>query len=409
MNIFTGCIASRAPGPVTAAVDIKSELACLADPKNHKEYTAQLTKESSIPPNPCFRYNSSGGESWISFAANHVYKNLVVPAANMNKKVEDRYLLDSLRIKVANESSDRRFKRVNIIVNHYVIDGMIYGKTDTLLNKKWVLASLGNSAFYEYEISNPKNEIRQFCDSTGSNALFFNYPEVGDSKGKITRHSLKDSYKAALAFLEDKRTGIGADTIIGYGFSIGGGVQGIALLEHTLKDDIRYLFIKKQTFSNLDQTAFDLTDKFAPAFARPFVSPVSMNYLEIGMDNFSSCLHVSAPQIILQRSIKPALCVLRHAEEVKDDGIITAESSLALALLQDPKNTENKLILGVPEDHFTELKSIQRIGAIANHILETNKIENALIEEEFFCDSLDSEPLAVAIFFNQEKEEEAIF
>ena len=63
------------------------------------------------------------------------------------------------------------------------------------------------------------------------------------------------TYRAMLTFLEE----LGAEEIIGYGRSMGGGVQGEGLKEHTLKEGIRCLFIQERTFSKLSEAAADIT------------------------------------------------------------------------------------------------------------------------------------------------------
>ena len=87
------------------------------------------------------------------------------------------------------------------------------------------------------------------------NAIVFNYPGVGASSGLPNRQAMAKTYRAMLNFLEDRTNGIGATEIIGYGHSIGGGVQGDALKTHELKKDVKYVFVKSRTFSDLSTTA----------------------------------------------------------------------------------------------------------------------------------------------------------
>jgi hypothetical protein len=65
-----------------------------------------------------------------------------------------------------------------------------------------------------------------------------------------------------LKYLEDREHKDGKKVIIGFGHSIGGGVQGDAIDNYTFRDDVQYLFIKSRTFIDLSTTVSEM-------FARP--------------------------------------------------------------------------------------------------------------------------------------------
>ena len=174
--------------------------------------------------------------------------------------------------------------------------------------------------------------------------MIFNYGGVGASSGIPNRQTMAKTYRAMLTFLEDQKDGIGAKEIIGYGHSIGGGVQGDALNEHKLKPNVKYVFIKNKTFSNLSKTVSCLLSK-----------PLGFLIWIFGwnIDSVKSSKKIQAPEIIIQTT-----CEKVDAKEIKDsskivcDGPIYAEASLAKALLDDPScPKDQKTFIGTNKSH----------------------------------------------------------
>jgi len=235
-----------------------------------------------------------------------------------------------------------KYKRINIDVNGYKIDAIIVGKDSTLGNGRWVLPSLGNGEFCEDKLAYG-DDFTQLLTEVNGNAVVFNYPGVGASSGLPNREAMAKAYRAILTFLEDKKKGVGAREIIGYGHSIGGGVQGDALKTHKLKKDIQYVFVKSRTFSTLKIEASVLTN-----------SPLGFLVKALGwnMDSVESSKELQVPEIIMQTARVKSYEELADSSKIIDDGVIPAKASLAKALLDDnqcPK--DRKLFIGMPEHH----------------------------------------------------------
>ncbi len=222
-----------------------------------------------------------------------------------------------------------KYKRIAIEVDGYKIDAMIIGNEAHLGNGRWLLSSDGNAAPYELRLANP--DFLSMLNSIHANSILFNYPGVGASSGFPNRSATSKAYRAILSFLEDKEKGIGAKEIIGYGISIGGGVQGDALKTHVLKEDISYVFVKDRTFADLSKTAANLTCK-------PLGWLVKL--LGWNLNPLESSKNLQAPEIILQ------------SEEGKDQ-VIREEVSLYKALSKDPpsSNTKNKEFIRLKLGH----------------------------------------------------------
>ena len=242
-------------------------------------------------------------------------------------------------------AGDWKYKRVTVAVDGEQIDAAIICKESTFNNGRWFLASGGNAEFYEQNLV-WNTDIKSILSEVHGNAIVFNYPGVGASSGVPNRQAMAKAYRAMLAFLEDNINGIGAKEIIGYGHSIGGGVQGDALESHELKSNIKYIFIKSRTFSNLRTEASSM-GSFLGSFLGSLVKFFGWN-----MDSTKSSKKLQVPEIILQTANVHKYQILNDISRLLDDGVIPAQASLAKALLGDDTcMKENKVFIGIPELH----------------------------------------------------------
>lgn len=249
-----------------------------------------------------------------------------------------------------------KFKRLAVEVDGNIIDCMIMGKPSTFRNNRWLLKSNGNGERYESLLYN--QNFKQILSKTNSNALIFNYPGVESSTGFPTQKALTKAYRAMLKFLEDE---IGAKEIIGYGHSLGGGVQGEALRSHPLRKDVKYVFVKRQTFSDIPTVASHMVAKSAGIFIKLF---------GWNLGSVESSKNLKVPEIIMQKVEGEKYIKLKKNHGViKHDGVIPAEASLAKKLLDESSYDENKYFMGIPEFH--------------NQLLSRPEILTARIEKMF--------------------------
>ncbi|MGD2169237.1 MAG: hypothetical protein PVI40_03240 [Chlamydiota bacterium] len=251
-----------------------------------------------------------------------------------------------------------KYKRITVAVDDNQIDAMIVGKPTTLDNGKWTLYSNGNGEFYETKPFN--RDFHETLTALNSNALVFNYPGVGASTGPISRQTMTKAYNAMLTFLEDKENGIGASKIIGYGHSIGGGVQGDALLTHELKKEIKYVFVKSRTFSDLST----LTSLIMARVVGLLVKVLGWN-----IDSVTSSKKLQVPEIILQTARVENCEELSDSSKIVDDGIIHPDGSLASALLNSGSK-DKKVILGIKEGHNDPLTCLPYLTGKINTLLQ---------------------------------------
>jgi hypothetical protein len=279
---------------------------------------------------------------------------LILPASRYPQS-----LIDSVKEKI-DFNGEWKYKRFTVEVDGYQIDAAIVGKASTFNNGRWVLASNGNGEFYEAKLAD--HNFKQILTELGGNGIVFNYPGVAGSSGGPSREAMSKAYRAMLTFLEDQQNGIGAKEIIGYGHSIGGGVQGDALLSHNLQDHVKYVFVKSRTFSDLSSVTSSL-------LGRPLGFLVKL--LGWNISSVESSKRLQAPEIILQTGNIGNYKTLRdHSQLRRTDGVIPAEASLAKALLEDPTCPRgHKVLIAIPDEHNEPLSDPQYLAA---------KIENAL-------------------------------
>jgi hypothetical protein len=236
-----------------------------------------------------------------------------------------------------------KYKRITVAVDGSHIDAMIVGTASTLNNGRWTLTSNGNSEFYEDKLS-CRPDFKRFLSAVKSNAIVFNYPGVGASPGLPNRQAMAKAYRAMLNLLEDPNNGVGAQEIIGYGHSIGGGVQGDALQSHDLKPNVKYVFVKSRTFANLSTATESIFKSKSLGFL--------VQMLGWNIDPVKSSKTLQAPEIIMQTARVSGYQELVDSSRIIDDGVIPARTSLATALLEDnqcPK--QNKVFIGMQEQH----------------------------------------------------------
>ncbi|MDE3055221.1 MAG: hypothetical protein KGI80_00775 [Verrucomicrobiota bacterium] len=239
---------------------------------------------------------------------------------------------------------------VELEVDGRKIHGMKVGKAKHLNNGKWVLYSSGNGQFFEHTLLYSDDFYAQM-DHFEYNVLLFHYPGVGKSEGPCTKERMVKSYSALLSFLENEMS---AKEIIGWGFSIGGGVQGEALKEHQLKETVRYCFVKDRTFSDLSSAARDLVrPSLIGVIAAQLVRAFAWDFSSV-----ESSRELKAPEVIIQTGEWRDAALMKESGDLSEtDEIITKNASLAHKLFSDFHSSHNKKFIVVPEWHCGSLSS----------------------------------------------------
>lgn len=279
----------------------------------------------------------------------HIFGGLLIlPASNLASMKLTKEIINQERSGTP-LNDEWKYKRITLEVNGYKIDTVIMGKPSTLGNGRWVATTNGNAEFYENKMR--CENFKHILTELNGNAIVFNYPGVAISSGNANKKAMASAYSAILAFLEDKN-GIDAKEIIGYGHSIGGGVQGDALKFHKLKKDKKYVFIKSRTFDDLSREVYHL-------LGSPFLGFL-VKVLNWNISSYTK--NLKAPEIILQTANVKNYEILtpKDAWRIKNDGIIPAEASHAAAILSKKRlNKHKKLVIGIPEMHNEPLKNPQ--------------------------------------------------
>lgn len=243
-----------------------------------------------------------------------------------------------------------KHKRITIEVDGYKIDAMIAINTQAKKDR-WILASNGNNQTYE-SLFTQDDSFHQLAVKLKGNVVSFNCPGVGASSGFPTRSAAAKAYRAMLKFLEEEqsRGGLGAKEIIGYGHSIGGAIQGEAVKRHEFKNDIKYVLIKSRTFAQASKV-YSKIGFLIKAFGWNISSAASSKQLTV-------------PEIILQTADVEDYKTVTDIKNLKDDGTISVDASLAKALLEMDSTSfkAKKKIIGIPDAHNAPLSKVTYIA-----------------------------------------------
>ncbi|MBJ7449563.1 MAG: hypothetical protein JHC93_04310 [Parachlamydiales bacterium] len=297
-----------------------------------------------------------------------IYKLIQVIAGKLIVQSSSPAMLDrsaDLHNQIRNQinlESEFKYKRFTMDVDGYQIDATLVGRASTFDNGRWTLSTLGNADLCENSLAGP--EFRKMLSELNSNGIIFNYPDVGSSTGLPNRKSIAKAYTAMLNLIEDKNKGAAAKEVIGWGHSLGGAVQGDSIRSHKFKDDIKYVFVKRQTFDELSRTITDLISKSSKAAgtALSFLTRI----LRWNQNTQKYSKELKKPEIILQTAEVSDYEILIDSSKIMSDGVISADVSLAKSLLDDTScDKANKVFIGIPEGHNDP---IVNMPFIAKHI-----------------------------------------
>ncbi len=324
---------------------------------NQSDYKRTTLREfaNSTPLAPTYTVET---EHSITRSAKNLFSKIIFPIALYQRlqTVAARFLLPSMSEPLEVCTRQRtyiplkgsfKYKRLTIEVDGVKIDAMIVGKPSTLNNGRWILNSNPNAVTYERYLAEGK-DLTTLLRGLNANALVFNYPGVGASEGAPSKSTMEKVYRAMLKFLEEE---VRAKEIIAYGRSMGGGAQA-AVDGHPCKPHIKYVFVKDRTFSSIYSVASSITNR---------VLAFLTLCLRWNIDTANSSKKLTTPEIIIQTAHVKRPTLLKHASQVKDDGLITAEASLAQTLLRTATHWKNKVFIGVKEDHFETIEDTELV------------------------------------------------
>ncbi len=307
-------------------------------------------------------------------------QKVVLPASNPNQERNKQLHTQRTSIDL---KSDLKYKRLAIQVDDCIIDAMIIGKSSTLGEGRWILFSNGNFTAYEWTVGDQADRVNRPIEHFHSNALIFNYPGVSASTGWPHRPSMAKVYRALLTFLADQQQGIAAKEIIGFGHSLGGGVQAEGRNSFVRDKKIAYVFIKSRTFSDLSTAATRIIKDFLskktkwPDSRIDFICRVGRALIKIlnwNIRSVNSSQNQQTPEIILQTANVKNYEILTDSSKLIDDGTIAAEASLAKALLDHPSRLHKDLvIIGIPDRHNDLLSDLPFIAQHVEMMLTAQK------------------------------------
>ncbi len=230
---------------------------------------------------------------------------------------------------------DWQYQRITLLVNGRYRDALLMGKPETLTNRKWVVVAPGSDAGYETWAQ--KRDFQEFLTRTESNALIFNYPGIGKSQGPITKSAVVDTCRAAFLFIEER---LQATRVIGYGYSMGGGViaETMAALPPP-RESLSRVALLDRTYSKLSKAASTSVGKWAGSL---------LKFFRWDLRTDEACRQLTIPRIILQTANM-------GSAQIINDGVIAPSDSLAQELLTSRR--DNLKVIGIQETHLAPLRT----------------------------------------------------
>ena len=264
-----------------------------------------------------------------------------------------------------------RFVRLRVPVEGVGSIEAIIMRFSSEASSKWLLRANGNGELYEDLLRIYDSRSRyvlhptlQHMRTLSPNLVLFNYPGVGNSEGTPTPDKMQKAYRAVLSYIENE---LKADEIIGYGFSLGGGVQATALVDHQLKDNVKYVFTQDRSFSSLSNAATGIF----PSFMSPLVKRLIWG-LGLEMDSAKAIQKVGPNRFIILQKGLPAQG--ERKAQTLDDGVITEQAALSKV-----EGLHERTIL-ISEQHCENLsqESFLQLNAQVNEILSQ---QNPILSE----------------------------
>ena len=252
--------------------------------------------------------------------------------------------IDEVRKKIPLDT-EWRFKRVTLEVNGRSIDGIIMVRTETAGNGQWMVVAQGRNGYYERKVTDVG--LRNLLLSKNMNAFIFNYPGVGRSEGPTTRANLLENCKAAFTFVEKH---LHATSILGYGYSMGGGVisETIATLPSPEKGVTRRVLLDR-TFCKLSKATAWIYPKPIGLFLGSLVRVCGWE-----LRTSRACKRNPHLLVVLQTTTQDSIRPIKEFEHIRHDGIIHPEATLTLRVLGSSK-IPNISIIGISGGHNTPL------------------------------------------------------
>jgi hypothetical protein len=215
--------------------------------------------------------------------------------------------------------------------------GLLIGHQETIDNGNWVLQATGNGEPIEHSAALFAHIYHQYRFNT----LLINGPSVGKSQGKATPTTIGDAQEVGLCFLE---TALKAQKLVIAGRSLGGAAIGQAILQHTFKQDVKYLVIRQMTFDRVSNICSKIVGQLFPRLEGVVASVIEWVGCEMDSVAASKKLQeLGIQEVIIQASrqeIAPGQ--LPTAQDFQTDGVILAEASLGYALVK-ANITKNKV------------------------------------------------------------------
>jgi hypothetical protein len=279
-----------------------------------------------------------------------------------------------------NLDSDFKYYRLTLLVDNMPVDAMIVGRPSTLGNQRWMVFSLGITKVYEcLLIDHPEtifprhppglSSLQQLLTQTNSNAVFYNYPGMGESGVSIDMESMTKVHEAVLQFIEHR---LQANVIVDEGHSFGGGNQAEVWRTHHVKPGVRYVLIKDRTFVHMSDAVENLAGRIMSTvgviLGWQSHSVPSSDALKVPEIHIMCVRNIDRPRLFTDVT-QIASIETDSSSPTYNDAVIPYHTSTAIHYLLHPSHDAPKIIMGVPEVHGVLPANPTLLAEVLNTIL----------------------------------------
>lgn len=163
-----------------------------------------------------------------------------------------------------NDLPELVIKQIAIKIDGYKSFGTIMGTVNALrARNRWCLISNPNIANRSILSTFALDSLKTLLYDHSVNLIFYDYLGSGESEDILNPQQMIKTHLCWLQFIESIEE---VNELIQFGFSIGGGVQAEAFLQHERREHISYLLIKDRTFSRLDKVVGGIANPLMKAF-----------------------------------------------------------------------------------------------------------------------------------------------
>ena len=329
-----------------------------ADPNSYDDSPVLPVESSPVQDTKEFRYESTSKVKRYAWNFFSVIFPLILLYRGIHAFIGSGILHDAIKKDLRNAPSaleKYNCERLSLIVDGVQVDAKILRRKGDS-SSSWITHALGSDRPYALEM-NQESTTDRLMEKTSSNAILFNYPGVGKSKGFANRDLLVATQRAVFDYLQHKER---AKKIIAVGSSLGGAVQAEALNGYQFEKGVKAVSVKLHSISR----ATDRAKKSAGSLAKAI-----LYFFGWEMDVVKRSKTLKIPELIFQDSLRETGTELTEQSQIKHDDVLLKEETLGWHVVSENKATRKVYSYNARHCHSMDDVAALTIGNLVKQAL----------------------------------------